>query len=444
MASSGACPPPLTSPEGPPNHGRGAQLSLFPFVAAAFASASGPVKTSDLYQEVGRRAGISPEDMDAKVPIGQSGQRHSPRKREIRWIIQTMKHRGILEKDCSERGLWRMTGKGSQQLRQALPDVSMLAFSTKLGLTIWGSWQRVAPRFDIPVVLHISSPPYPLAKPRAYGNPPPSEYVDFICRSIEPVVANLVDGASIVLNLTNDSFVPGTPARSTYLERLVIALEDRFGLSLMDRTIWSDPSKPPGPVAWASGTRQQLNVGYEHCIWMCNNPKKCRADNRRVLMPHRERHIELMTNGGEKRHRSFADGAYVLKPGSYGKLTPGRIPKNVLSFGHACADHREYRRDAAALGLAPHGAPMPLRLAEFWIGFLTEPGDMVLDSFGGKLTTGMAAERLGRKWIVVEYILDYIRAAAVRFQRHADGFQVGEWFDQACRTAWPSIPLLQQ
>lgn len=157
--------------------------------------------------------------------------------------------------------------------------------------------------------------------------------------------------------------------------------------------------------------------------WLTNDPQLVKSDNRRVLEPHSARHLALIAAGGEKRAASFADGAYNIRPGSYGNPTAGRIPRNVLSLGHSCPDHRQYRKDAAALGLQAHGAPFPLSLASFLIRFLSEPGDLIADPFGGKLTTAKAAEELGRKWITAEWILDYIRASAERF-RSAAGFEL--------------------
>jgi site-specific DNA-methyltransferase (cytosine-N4-specific) len=58
---------------------------------------------------------------------------------------------------------------------------------------------------------------------------------------------------------------------------------------------------------------------------------------------------------------------------------------------------------------------MPIGLAEFFIKFLTEPGDLVLDPFGGSNTTGAAAERLGRRWITIEPNIGYIEGSKGRF-----------------------------
>lgn len=242
------------------------QLDMFADVLEAFAgTAGGTVRTADLYERVARRLGIDHEDLAAKTPIGKSGQPHSIAKRKIRWTQQTLRSLGLVERVEGSRGLWRLTDAGEKKLTKALPDVAMLAFSTDLGIAIWGNCRRVFPHLGIPITLMITSPPFPLRHARAYGNPHVSEYTDFICHALEPVVANLEPGGSIVLNVSNDIFMPGTPARSTYLERLTIAIEDRLGLSLMDRVPWCS-NKPPGPVQWASKARVQLNTQV-CCEW---------------------------------------------------------------------------------------------------------------------------------------------------------------------------------
>jgi site-specific DNA-methyltransferase (cytosine-N4-specific) len=58
---------------------------------------------------------------------------------------------------------------------------------------------------------------------------------------------------------------------------------------------------------------------------------------------------------------------------------------------------------------------MPVGLAEFFIKFLTMPGDLVLDPFAGSNTTGAAAEALGRKWISIESDKVYVKGSYGRF-----------------------------
>jgi site-specific DNA-methyltransferase (cytosine-N4-specific) len=65
-----------------------------------------------------------------------------------------------------------------------------------------------------------------------------------------------------------------------------------------------------------------------------------------------------------------------------------------------------------------HPARMPLGLADFFIKFLSTPGDLVFDPFGGSCTTGQSAENLKRKWICVEQEEDYLLGAKGRFLNH--------------------------
>ena len=180
-------------------------------------------------------------------------------------------------------------------------------------------------------------------------------------------------------------------------------------------------------MQWASRTRQQLNTGYEPVLWFTNDPKLCRSNNRRVLQPHTEEHLRLIARGGERRVAAYGDGAYRLYEGSFGNTTQGRIPKNVLQFGTSDRHKVQMRAAAAQQGLPAHGALMPLGLARFLVEFLTEPGDLVADHCAGWMTTGVAAEALGRRWICSELMGEHVIGAANAF-RNAPGFEMNmEW-----------------
>lgn len=398
------------------------QLDLFSAVLHAYATPEGePLDNQSLYRAAARVAAVPEEDAHRKEPVGRAGTPRNLFERRIRWYQQTLKQASILEKVDGERGVWRLTKPAGKELNQIQGGVSVLGFSTELGLAILGSCDTVFAAIDAPITLVVTSPPYPLASARAYGNPPEHLYVDWLCKMLEPVVKNLVRGGSICLNISNDIFLPGSPARSLYRERLVLALHERLGLWKMDELIWENKSKPPGPFQWASKQRTQLNVVYEPVYWFTNDPKHVRSDNRRVLQAHTEKHLALIHQGGEQRTLRASDGAYSLRPGSYGKETAGRIPRNILSFGHRCPQQSAYKQAARALGLPAHGAPMPLKLASFLVEFLSQPGDLVADPFGGSMTTADAAERLGRRWLATECMVEYVWGAASRFSA-AQGF----------------------
>jgi len=393
------------------------QLTIDDLLDVYATSPSGELSNNDLYGVVANNIGISRSSMDHTIPVGAAGAQHSPVKRELRWMQQTMKSLSLLER--TDRGRWRITeeGRAKVRLREAVDGFQLLAFSTKYGVAVWSDCRNVFDRLDEEISLYISSPPYPIQTPRAYGGIAAREYVDWICYTLEPVIKNLRAGGSLVLNIANDVFLPGSPARSSYVERLVVALEDRFGVYKMDMQPWVNMSKPPGPVRWASITRQQLNSAWEPIYWFCNDPKRCLADNRRVLQPHTERHKQFMRSGGSKTERCNGDGAHVVRKGSYGKVTEGKIPKNVFVRGHRSASTTAYQKACDAIGLVRHGAMFPAELARFYIEFLTEKGDLVADGMSGGLTVGVEAEDLARRWICVDKIWEYLRGGMMRFEQ---------------------------
>jgi DNA modification methylase len=394
-------------------------MNLFGAILSVYSSKP-TVSNDDLYASLQESGVVSAEEINTRVPIGIKGEMHSLGRRKVRWYQQTLKKLGLIEKVGGSRGAWRSTTGQDQDpkdngLTAAPAGVALVAFSTKLGVAIWGDCRHVFSSLSEPIHLCITSPPYCLAQPRAYGNPSQAEYVDFICEALEPIVKNLVPGGSICLNVSNDIFVPGSPARSLVRERMVIALHDRLGLHKMDELIWLNPSKAPGPIAWASKKRVQLNVAYEPVYWFTNDPHQVRSDNRRVLQPHSDRHLKLIAAGGEKRESSFGDGANKVKVGSFGAPTAGRIPRNVITSGHRCAHQTPARALAKSAGLPVHGAAMPFAVADFLVKFLTVPGDHVVEPFSGLGTTPEAAEANGCRWTATDIHHEYLYCSSPRF-----------------------------
>lgn len=393
-----------------------------------------PLENADLYRLLSKQLPAGDELFNKRVPVGRSGEKHNLAQRHVRWRQQEMRRMGIIERVAGERGVWRLTEETKRGLNAAKPGVKVLGFRTDLGLAIFGSSADIFKNLNVPVALCLASPPYCLARSRRYGNPDEREIVKFIMDILAPIIENLTDEASLVLNVGQDIFLPGSPARSTYIERLVLALCDNFNLHLMDRIVWSNPSKPPGPMQWSSRTRQQLNTGYEPILWFAKNPQLVESDNRRVLEPHSERHLKLIADGGEKRVASYSDGAYRLREGSFGNPTAGKIPRNILTRGHRCAYGIQYQKAANELGLPVHGAGQPLSVAEFLIRFLTEERDLVVDPFGGRLMTSLAAEMLNRTWMTGEINAQYIRGGAELFRGKA-GFHMNPQFEHAFTAA---------
>jgi site-specific DNA-methyltransferase (cytosine-N4-specific) len=92
----------------------------------------------------------------------------------------------------------------------------------------------------------------------------------------------------------------------------------------------------------------------------------------------------------------------------------GSIPHNLLQISNTDSNG-PYLRTCAAKGIKSHPARFPQGLPEFFIKFLTDPGDLVLDPFAGSNVTGRAAEDLSRYWLAIELSQDYLKASKFRF-----------------------------
>jgi DNA modification methylase len=99
---------------------------------------------------------------------------------------------------------------------------------------------------------------------------------------------------------------------------------------------------------------------------------------------------------------------------SFARDNGGALPSNLLQLPNTESNGR-YLSRCAAIGVRQHPARFPAKLPEFFIRFLTEPGDVVLDIFAGSNTTGWAAESVGRRWLAFEENREYIATSALRF-----------------------------
>ena len=61
---------------------------------------------------------------------------------------------------------------------------------------------------------------------------------------------------------------------------------------------------------------------------------------------------------------------------------------------------------------------MQAKLAEFFIEFLTDEGDLVMYPFAGSNTTGAVDEKLQRNWVAIELEEAYISASKARFNMY--------------------------
>ena len=93
------------------------------------------------------------------------------------------------------------------------------------------------------------------------------------------------------------------------------------------------------------------------------------------------------------------------------------IPPNLLAVANTESNSR-YLKYCEENKLPPHPARYPATIPEYFIRFLTNPGDKIFDPFAGSCVTGEVAERLKRNWICSEIEFVYLEGAKGRFEEN--------------------------
>ncbi len=262
------------------------------------------------------------------------------------------------------------------------------------------------------IQLIFTSPPFPLNRKKKYGNLTGDEYVRWLCGFGQLFKDFLTPDGSIVIELGN-SWEPGHPVMSTLALKALLAFQEENGLFLCQEFICHNPARLPSPAQWVNVDRIRLKDSYTR-LWWLSPIERPKASNRRVLKEYSPSMKELLRSG--KYNSGKRPSEHNIGKTSFLKDNEGAIPPNVLTIPNT-SSFEPYQVHCKKNNLVFHPARMPAELAEFFIQFLTEPGDMVLDPFAGSNTTGAAAEKLQRKWIAIEADNSYISGSIGRFPK---------------------------
>ena len=284
------------------------------------------------------------------------------------------------------------------------------AYSTQLGRAYLADSRALMASLPAGSVdLAMTSPPYALHFKKEYGNVEKRDYVEWFLPFAREIFRTLKPDGSFVLNI-GGSFNPGTPTRSLYHFKLLIALVEEVGFHLAQECFWYNPAKLPAPAEWVTVRRQRVKDSVEY-VWWLSKTAWPRANNRNVLVPYSPDMKRLIKRGYRAKARPSGHNITHKFQADRG----GAIPANLIERGNneSNSDYIAACRDA---GYKIHPARFPAALPEFFIKLCTEPGQLVLDPFAGSNTTGYVAETLNRRWLSSELNSDYVRASALRFR----------------------------
>jgi len=237
----------------------------------------------------------------------------------------------------------------------------------------------------------VTSPPY--FGLRDYGidgqyglESSPAEYVETMRALFSELRRVLADDGTLWLNL-GDSFASGKNLLGIPW-RVAFALQDD-GWILRNAIVWNKPNAMPESVT------DRLSGRYEMVFMLSKKPRywfdldpirEPLANGQGFRKPNRKGTFQRYGDSVNQPHRG------MTKNGHDNGRNPGDVWKiNTQTFS------------------AAHFAVMPRELAQRCILAGCKPGGTVLDPFSGSGTTGLAAQRLGRKYLGIDLNPDYLK-----------------------------------
>lgn len=304
------------------------------------------------------------------------------------------------------------------------------SYATKYGRMYCGESEEVLNKWPPShykgrIQLVFTSPPFPLNRKKKYGNLKGEEYVKWLA-SFGPILKEfLTEDGSIVIELGN-AWEQGKPVMSTLPLKALLSFLEEAKLHLCQEFIVYNPAKLPTPAQWVNVERIRVKDAFTRVWWMSTNERP-KANNKKVLTKYSDSMKDLLKRGTYNSGRRPSEHNIGKK--SFLTDHGGAIPPNVLvsSIEEMLPDlievlpiantgsNSRFQKYCREHGLPLHPARMPKKLVEFFMDFLTDPGDLVLDPFAGSNTTGVVAEYMKRKWIGIEAKPEYIEASEFRF-----------------------------
>lgn len=286
------------------------------------------------------------------------------------------------------------------------------AYTTSKGAMFCGnSLDMLAMLPDNSVSLVMTSPPFALLRKKEYGNQEQHEYVDWLTEFAKVVFKKLKPDGSFVLDL-GGAYQKGVPTRSLYQFRVLLKFCDEVGFYLAEEFYWYNPSKLPSPIEWVNKRKIRAKDSV-NTVWWFSKTEWPKADVSKVLTEYSDRMKKLLKAPDEFYSPAKRPSGHDIGTG-FGKDNGGAIPSNLLQISNS-ESNGTYLSGCKMLDIKGHPARFPAKLPEFFINFLTDPGDLVVDIFGGSNTTGSVAESLDRQWLSFDLDIGYVAASVLRF-----------------------------
>lgn len=291
-----------------------------------------------------------------------------------------------------------------------------IAYETEMGSCFHGNIENILSEkyFNIykeKVNLIFTSPPFPLNRKKKYGNLNGEEYIEWLTKITTSLKNFLTKDGSFVIEIGN-SWKKKEPVMSTLPLETLLAIKNTGNFKLCQQFVWYNTAKLPGPVQWVNIERSRVKDSFT-TIWWFSKTSSPKANNKNVLYPYSKSMEKLLSS--KKYNSGLRPSEHDIGKESFLKNNGGSIPSNVLIAANTVSNSY-YLNSCKKAGITPHPARMPNYIAEFFIRFLTDKNDLVMDPFAGSNTTGEVSESLKRRWISIEIDQKYIEGSKFKFK----------------------------
>ncbi|MDE6034908.1 MAG: site-specific DNA-methyltransferase [Ruminococcus sp.] len=272
-------------------------------------------------------------------------------------------------------------------------------YKTTFGQCICGDAKSLINELqDNSVDLFITSPPYPLINPKEYGNESQDNYNNWLLEFVRLMIPKLKPTGSIVIDF-GTSYLKNKPCYNIYSFELLVRMVKEFNLNLCQPFYWYNPSRLPYPSMYVCRRKIRAKDNVNNLWWLSPNASP-KADTTKVLKPYSKSMKKFF------RKKSPTDTSF--------QKNKGALPSNLLEIANA-NNKSQYLQACRSLDIKYHPARFPTALPEFFVKFLTDENDLVVDIFGGSNTTGYVCESLKRRWKTFEINLEYVATSAFHF-----------------------------
>lgn len=228
----------------------------------------------------------------------------------------------------------------------------------------------------------VTSPPYGMQRADEYGGIPEADYPAWAVELFSRMRGALATDGSVLFNI-RENIRDGEISDYVHKTRLAIRGD---GWRECEELIWVKPCSPP------FGSVSRPRRSWERVLW---------------FSPTGRPYCDATANG------VASDRVGIDQRTSKDCYNGGKVVTKLSEGIARCTDVISVRPDQTDYD---HPAKYPVELAEWCARLVTRDESTILDPFMGSGTTGVACERLGRKFIGIEKERRYFDIAVRRIE----------------------------